>query len=890
MDMSRRETLRVGLLAGAASLLPSTAMARPKAPGTIAVRWLGGTTPRLDLGQTFGVAWPEGTVRPGHRLAVRNSAGTPVASQQWTLATWPDGSMKWTAFALAPHEASDAYEVVRGTATTPESPVLVRETADAVLIRSGSCEWTIPRSGNTLISGATIGGRLAVGPTRLIAEAKNDPAGSSMAYVGRTDKVSIEQRGPVRAVVKIDGMHAGEGRAWLPFSVRLYVYAGSSHLRIVHSFIFDGDASNDFISALGIRIDVPMAAQSHDRHIRFALGGERLFAEAVRPLTGLRSALSPDPAVRQAQVEGRATPPIDQFPDRLRNFLPRVPEWGDFTLAQLSAEGFNLQKRTSEGHGWIDAAAGRRAPGLAYVGQPEGGAALAVRYFRERYPTQLDVRDAEKDTATLTGWLWSPDAPSMDMRPYHGVMGMDNYDAQNEGLAVTYEDYEPGWDSAHGIARTSELTLWACAGTPSSSGLLAMAAANAEPPQLMASPDHLHAAGVFGDWSLPDRSTPVRAAIEDQLDRLVDFYAGEVERRSWYGFWNHGDVMHTYDFDRHQWRYDIGGFAWDNSELSTDLWLWYAALRSADLKTWRLAEAMTRHTGEVDVYHIGRFAGLGTRHGVQHWSDSSKQPRVSTAAYRRIFYYLTGDERVGDLMRALIHSDRTLETVVIERKVPNREQAKLEQGQVDMSFGTVWCSLAAAWLTEWERTGDRYWRDRLVAGMDSIGRMPGGWQNGFGVFDLKSGRFVSHAPRVAISHLNSVFGAVEINSELIRLLNVPSYRAAWLDYCRIYNAPKSPGGKGSSRGLPQGHSRLTAYAAEQMDDTTLAARAAEEFATAKGGLRLSFHDPRVTIADGIVEWPDLTTNTAAQWGLAAIQNLALVPNALDRADYPGRGS
>ena len=63
---------------------------------------------------------------------------------------------------------------------------------------------------------------------------------------------------------------------------------------------------------------------------------------------------------------------------------------------------------------------------------------------------------------------------------------------------------------------------------------------------------------------------------------------------------------------------------------------------------------MTRHTGEVDVYHMGRFAGLGTRHGVQHWGDSSKQPRVSNAAYRRIYYYLTADERVGDLMRALI--------------------------------------------------------------------------------------------------------------------------------------------------------------------------------------------------------------------------------------------
>ena len=155
----------------------------------------------------------------------------------------------------------------------------------------------------------------------------------------------------------------------------------------------------------------------------------------------------------------------------------------------------------------------------------------------------------------------------MDMRPYRGVLGMEGYDAQNEGLAITYEDYEPGWDSATGTARTSELTLWACAATPDADRLAAMAQANAVPPQLMVEPRRIHAANVFGPWSLPDRSTPMKARIEDQIRNLAAFYEAEVDRRRWYGFWNHGDVMHTYDADRHQWRYDIGGFAWDNSEL-----------------------------------------------------------------------------------------------------------------------------------------------------------------------------------------------------------------------------------------------------------------------------------------------------------------------------------
>ena len=56
--------------------------------------------------------------------------------------------------------------------------------------------------------------------------------------------------------------------------------------------------------------------------------------------------------------------------------------------------------------------------------------------------------------------------------------------------------------------------------------------------------------------------------------------------------------------------YDVGGFAWDNTELMPNMWLWYSYLRSGREDIFRMAEALTRHTGEVDVYHLGRFEGL----------------------------------------------------------------------------------------------------------------------------------------------------------------------------------------------------------------------------------------------------------------------------------------
>lgn len=894
-SVDRRDFLRAGLIAGtapAALLHAGRAAATALRPQQVApIRWLEGA-PAVQDGQTWGVPWPRGSVPAKSGFAVATADAAAVPTQSWVTATWPDGSIKWSAHAIPAGAAAQGYRVMPGRSAVIEAPIKVRQAGDSIFVENGALSWEIATSGTALVRAAHEGGRVLLDGAGLVGEVGvGSPTGERLALQGVIERAVIEQSGPVRAVIRLEGRHQGGGRSLLPFTVRLYAYAGSRALRIVHSFIYDLDPRELFLSGLGVTTNVPMRGAAHDRHVRLATGEDAMFVEAVRPLTGLRR--DPGQAARDAQIAGRATPPVSEFRAPVGELLERIPTWSDFSLAQLSGNGFTLAKRTKDGQGWIDAGEGKRAPGLGYVGSPTGGAALAMRYFWQRHPTQIDIRGAATDHAALTAWLWSPDAKPMDLRPYHDAMGMEGYDAQNQGLAITYEDYEPGWDTPNGIARTSELMLWAFAATPETASLQSLAHNTATPPQLIPEPAHIHGCGVFGDWGLPDRSTPKRKAIEDQLSNLVDFYAGEVDRRSWYGFWNHGDVMHSYDSDRHQWKYDIGGFAWANSELSPDLWLWMSAMRSGDARAWRLAEAMTRHTGEVDVYHAGRFKGLGTRHGVQHFSDSSKQPRVSNVAYRRIFYYLTADERAGDLMHDLTNSHEALASVEIGRKVPSRVERALPAGVIEMSFGTTWSVLAGAWLTEYERTGDAAWRDRIIAGMDSIGRLPQGWITGSAPYDLKSGRFLDMNSKRSMSHLNAVFGAVEINSELLSLFDVPRYRTAWLDYCRWYNAPKEDflakwGEPYGPRNLREGHSRLTAYAAFQERDPALAKRAASEFYGGDAGFGMFDGDPRVKLPGGGVEWPGVSTNGASQWGLAAIQLLALVPEALDSVERPAR--
>jgi hypothetical protein len=905
-QLTRREFVRKTALVAAAAQLGSSLRAaedtpaapapfKPLAEGAVELHWLEGV-PAAGPGTTWGVAWPRGLQARDATFALRvahTGAGIPL--QSWPLAYWPDGSLKWTGHALpADAPAAADFELAPGVPAVPTQALTVVDAGDQVTVDTGVIQVQVARRGRDLIPQVTRGGRAILRRGRLVLLNQNGPGpgGEPASFESEIKTVAVEQSGPVRAVVRIEGRHAGAaGRAWLPFVVRLYFHAGGDAVRVMHTIIFDGDENQDFIRGLGLRFEVPMHDPVYDRHVRFAGEEAGLFAEAVQGITGLRR--DPGAAVREAQLAGRACPPLADWKDPVPALLQYVPVWGDYTLAQLNADGFEISKRTQPGRTWIKAASGRRAGGTGYVGGPSGGVAFGLRNFWQSYPAQLDLRNAGGAAAEVTMWLWAPDALPMDLRGYHDGMGEDTYAKQTAALNITYEDYEPGFDKPEGVARTSEMYLWALPATPTRERLVELAGVVRTPPLLVARPEYLHACGVFGGlWSPLDRSTPARAKIEDELDFYFGYYLKQRDERAWYGFWNYGDVRHTYDADRHVWRYDVGGFAWDNSELSTDIWLWLYFLRTGRADVFRFAEAMTRHTGEVDVHHLGRFAPLGSRHNVLHWGCSAKQLRISTAANRRYYYYLTADERFGDLMREQIEAVRTLVRIQPGRKLAHHAGESGGAGPADdthasVGFGTDWGAVSAAWLTEWERTGNPHVRERLVNSMRTIADQPRGFFTGSSVMDLDTGKFqISTSDRVSASHLSAVFGLVEVCAELIQLLDVPGFKRAWLDYCELYNAPAEEQAKRfghplSGLNLQQGHSRLTAFAAQMENNAALARRAWNEFNRGQGGVRdgTRYQTTRVTgpaVLNPVDEAAFVSTNSTAQWGLAAIECLALV--------------
>ena len=569
-------------------------------------------------------------------------------------------------------------------------------------------------------------------------------------------------------------------------------------------------------------------------------------------------------------MEGVRIPDSTAFDAAGRALLRHWASWDSYRLSQLTADAFSIRKRANSNNPWIGTFSGTRSDGYAFVGDVSGGLGVRLHDFWQSYPSSLEINGAKSEAATLTAWLWSPEAEPMDLRHYDNVP---------HDLNASYEDVQPGLSTPYGVARTTTLTLVPDSGYAGKQVFAEEAKQISIPGLLMPVPEYLHDREAFGIWSLPDRSTPSRTQVEDRLESYLTFYQKAIEQNKWYGFWHYGDVMHAYDPVRHTWRYDIGGFAWDNTELASNGWLWYSFLRTGRADIWRMAEAMTRHTCEVDVYHIGPNAGLGSRHNVSHWGCGAKEARISQAAWNRFYYYLTTDERCGDLMTEVKDAEQKLYTLDPMRLAQPREKYPCT-APARLRIGPDWIAYAGNWMTQWERTGDTAYRDKIIAGMKSISALPSRTFTGplaLG-FDPATGILTSECdPKLqATNHLMTIMGGFEIMNEMLRMIRLPEWNDTWLNHAANYKQKAWELNHNRFR-----ISRLEAYAAYLLRDNNRAREAWKGLwndvpPMEQGGLKINKVQPPFAPTP-LDECPYISTNDAATWSLDAIYMQEVIP-------------
>ncbi len=834
----------------------------------VKLHWIG-QTPQNDKPVSFGIPFSKGEFKPSDSFSLTSDKGDVIPADFWPTAYWPDGSVKWGGFAavvpgntisLSFKQEKTARSVDRGF-----SSVTVAESEAQICINTGPLQVYISKSGTAIIDSLIYKCTRAGGSGQLVCTTQDQPYAENLDriqfhhHTAEIQKVEVERAGNVRAVVKIEGKYAGVGG----FTLRLYFYAGSEQVRMVHSFVYEGDQNRDFIRSLGVRFEVPMREQAYNRHVAFATQDGGVWAESVQPLSG-RRVLEGD--LEGAQVAGMRIPEPETFDAKGQDLLRHWAKWNTYRLTQLSDQGYTIQKRAHTNNQWIGTHTGRRAAGYAFVGDVSGGLGICVKDFWESYPASLQVDSATHATAYLTAYLWAPEGGAMDLRHYDNVA---------HDLNASYEDVQPGMSTPYGIARTSVLTLIPESAFPGKAAIAQRARQQAEDAPLVCTPEYLHSRRAFGVWSLPDRSNEKRAEVEDLLKDYLDFYVKAVDERHWYGFWNYGDFMHGYDPARHEWKYDVGGFAWDNTELGSISWLWYSFLRTARPDVWKMAEAMTRHTSEVDVYHLGPFAGLGSRHNVSHWGCGAKEARISQAAWNRFYYYLTTDERTGDLMTAVKDADQMLYTIDPMRLALPREKYPCT-APARLRIGPDWVAYAGNWMTQYERTRDVKYLKKIQAGMKSIAALPQGMFTGPGVlgFDPATGVLSWEGDKklTSTNHLKLIMGGFELMHELMEMVPDKKFEAVYLDHNARYHKVTTNRFR---------ISRLKGYAAAKLHDKALAQETWADmwkYSRAAQHYRFEAHEllpPEVP--QPLTESVETTTNDCALWSLDAIYLQEVIP-------------
>ncbi|MGL5950783.1 MAG: hypothetical protein ACRCZH_05125 [Cetobacterium sp.] len=825
---------------------------------------------------TWGVPWEKGVLRDVERINLK-STDRKEESQSWPMAYWPDGSIKWSGLASKVENVpGKKYWLELDEKNSDKiKGIVIQENMDQIVVDTGKIRCFLNKFGKYLIEKILSGDKMIShsGKLKIIKEARWGNVREEIKLESKIKKISVEQRGDIRSVIKIEGIHRNSLEEKFPFTVRLVFFKDSDSIKILHTFFYNGNPEKDFIKGIGFEIKTNLIGDEFNKSIGFALE-EGIYSEANKLL--ISRFFRKDNLLYEKQINCENVNREEiQNNKKLIESARENPSWNEFKLVQDSANHYKIKKRSTDKVAFIDVLSGQKSKGVIYLKDQEKGITFGIKDFWQKNPAGLEIKDFSKNETQITIWIWDPSGEPMDMRHYS-----ENYHMS------AYEGFKEIRSTPVGIANTSEIILKCHSDLPSKEEIYKSADEIQNPSLLVCEPEYYHATKACGIWSLPNYSRDETRRLEMILKESLEFYQREVVQREWYGYWNYGDFMHSYDATRNQWMYDIGGYAWQNTELMPNLWLWYQFFRTGDKEVFKMVEAMTRHNSEVDCYHFGQYEGLGSRHNVVHWGCSCKEARISMAILYKYYYYLTGDERTGEIIKEFKDADYS-----VERLEPLRGfYPKVEEKRFFVRTGPDWSAYCSNWETEWERTGNLKYRDKILKGMNYLKERP---------LKLLSGPSVLYDPETSEMeeikdksksefHMMVSFGAPQIWMEIGELFGDEEWKDMIAEFGEFYTLSDEEIREKTENKLskdqfswPMFSTAMIAYSAKRKNNSNLGKKAwglIEDELNKSSGKLIT---PQIKKSwKELSEDPLVTTNCVAQWCLNTIMCLELIGDML----------
>lgn len=840
---------------------------------------------------TFGSYWSEGEVsQPSFTLF--DEKDNPIPAQSRVTARWPDGSIKWAAHTADAAELGANVRILPLGKPAPKknTPSLLQQRNGKYIIDTGALfaivpAFTAPTSHlleNISLHNVPLAKTLI--PVFHL-ETRESSIRNDASYektiitecIGKVTDAHIEENGPLHTVIRFHGTHTPqEKECQMPFVLRLAFYKNSAEIKATHTFFYDGKEDQHFLKGMGLQLSAVLSGRPYQRHIQFATD-RNSFHEAAILLNSSYPRLAPKEL--EQQVAGKIVnyPPESDVEKAATN----LPIWNHYTQVQSSASHHIIKKRTQKGCCSLPCLEGRRAPGVMAIHGVQGGVLVGMKDFWQKYPSGLETSGLNDDITRCTAWFYSPETSAFDFR---------HYDTRSYQM-TSYEGFPELGADPYGIAVTSECSFLFTSYIPDDALLQQFHMQVQKPALYIAAPTYYHSKRAFGYWSLVKKDNEAERWLEKQLETIFDFYKNEIDSRNWYGLFDYGDFMHTYDSIRHCWRYDMGGFAWQNTELVPTYWLWLYFLRTGREDVFTIAEAMSRHCSEVDFYHFGPLKGIGSRHNVSHWGCSCKEPRVSMAGHHRPYYYLTGDYRMEDIFDDVKDADFSMKEIKhYLRKIDGKDSLLVRTGP-------DWSSFVSNWMTEYERTLDESYREKIEQGIKDIAATPLGLTSGpeF-LYIAESSQLIYQgeddtAPNM---HLQVSMGGPQVWFETADMLDNKMLQHMLVRHGELYYLSPSERSvvsegllKNRSFGFPYFASSLGAYSAYHSQDSVLAKKVWAQllYALVGTGDFSGFYPQiyaRTHEGKALYEIPWIKTNFVAQWCLNIIIALEFIPDDLPK--------
>ncbi len=562
-----------------------------------------------------GIPFPAGQHKDLAAHQVFAPGGKAVPTQSRVLSRWPDGTVKWLLVDFQADVSAGGqshYELGPGSARPPRhpTPVSVQETQDLISVDTGPLQFSVSKHRFSLIEEASHEGRQIVRPgagdsTVTIRESRLEPDGKRYLYglgggVCRaslaTDayRAVVEEAGPLRAVVRCDGAY---------------------------------DA------------DYPMGNYSPYRPMTFTV---RIYAYAGQPWVRVLHTVVFTGNPRETEIEEIAVRlPVILGSGPKRRLVSGDSPAHDIARPVRGGSGLLLSQGTDAQYAVVEregersrrVAEGARTRGYALLEGGRAGIAVGLRYMREEYPKAIGLDGSDEG---IDIYLWrDPDGKRLSFRRYdevvHWELGESVY-SDGLGVGKTHEYFLHFYDPVAGDPREAV------------AGLL-------EPPHVATDPAYNASTGALGGFLPRDRAAFPRT--EELFDRYVEWVTWNTESGRWYGCYNFGDHMITFDKETGRWKL-VGRWSWNNSEFDPRHGLWVQYLRTGDPELFRIAEYSTRHSVDVDTCHYNQLrpytVGGCFRHSVDHWGDEPCPSHTFIDNWVD-HYYLTGDARTLDVIK-----------------------------------------------------------------------------------------------------------------------------------------------------------------------------------------------------------------------------------------------